>query len=99
METETKFTPGPWIVSSNYDLHVVREEGGIICCCEDGDFTGLSQAKANARLVAASPDLLEACESLLKMEDQPLASDKCMMMLVAMDQARDAINKAQRGAQ
>ena len=68
-----KHTPGPWFVSVNDDTDetVVRcnedaDYEPIICNCEcdaaisvdhDGD-----EVSANARLIAAAPKLLDACE-------------------------------------
>lgn len=68
----TNNTPGPWIVAisdDNQDLLVKAEHGGIIICdcnmypAKDGTFD--DEQEANARLIAAVPDLLEACEKLL----------------------------------
>jgi hypothetical protein len=57
-------TPGPWQVNSNDPLHVCDADGESRGCSpiafvqvgNDGRWT----AKANARLIAAAPDLLEA---------------------------------------
>lgn len=61
MET-TKFTPGPWIAEQPFE--VISKEGWGICGVDDND--GGSQ-EANARLIAAAPDLLEACEAAEKL--------------------------------
>lgn len=61
---KAQHTPGPW--------RIVRDEDG---CFEIADENGLlinktvarggTTNRANARLIAAAPDLLEACESAL----------------------------------
>jgi len=67
---ETKHTPGPWTATPSY-INLGEWE---IYGNEDGDNAqhigsieaeGTEQAEANARLIAAAPDLLEACESML----------------------------------
>ena len=66
--TKVKHTPGPWHISSDDPLAVRAEDG-------DGDdwevanavdYCGFPeiQSKANARLIAAAPDLLAALERL-----------------------------------
>jgi hypothetical protein len=69
----SKHTPGPWAVVDNgiWDVSVVAE--ATICHInnkgewfpKDGTQMGRSQNKmlADARLIAAAPDLLEACQT------------------------------------
>ena len=65
---EAKHTPGPWeaerIDNSNC-VYIKCERGFFIATCHDG-VRGESNAIANARLIAAAPELLEALQSLLK---------------------------------
>lgn len=58
-------TPGPWAEFEPTDtLHAVRSVLGKIVA--DVGYSGTIEGdKANARLIAASPDLLEALEVLL----------------------------------
>lgn len=62
-------TPGPWIFNTTYDSdggNVTDKSGRYIACCDGCDIPGTSgevsvaEAKANAQLIAAAPDLLEA---------------------------------------
>jgi hypothetical protein len=63
-------TPGPWQVNSNDPLHVCDADGESRGCSpiafvqvgNDGRWA----AKANARLIAAAPELLERLEELLE---------------------------------
>lgn len=67
-----KHTPGPWVVKPDLD-----ENGlGSFGICKDGDSTLavtcgrvtprlIEKARANAQLIAAAPDLLQALEYLL----------------------------------
>ncbi len=64
-----KHTPGPWQVNHNDPLHVCDADGESRGCspiafvqvANDGRWA----ARANARLIAAAPDLLEALQSVL----------------------------------
>lgn len=55
--TQAQHTPAPWVISGNTLLHVTGEPANIhiatITECRPSD----------ARLIAAAPDLLAACES------------------------------------
>lgn len=61
MTQEAKFTPGPWRIEGQHILG--NEQNGYICT-----WSGRS---ANAHLIAAGPDLLEACKNFLKEWDNP----------------------------
>lgn len=61
-----KFTPGPWVFvdwKSETPSRFVRSERGIVAYCEGP----LPEAQANAKLIAAAPDLLAACERVLQL--------------------------------
>lgn len=67
--TKTKHTPGPWLVNKSYSQHMpnnvtakVFHAKGPFFCLMDG--TDLETAEANARLIAAAPELLEALTAL-----------------------------------
>lgn len=62
-------TPGPWgvqRVKGSYlvPFHVLAEDGKPVAYCEGDqlrpDRTGIGEARANARLIAAAPELLAA---------------------------------------
>jgi hypothetical protein len=63
MTTQATHTPGPWEISKN--------EAGELDICEAGagnmlaDLAKCKNAEANARLIAAAPDLLEALRGLI----------------------------------
>lgn len=67
MQNETKFTPGPWFTKREgwSTVYVeARIDGGMIqevAACGPTD-AGQDQQQANARLIAAAPDLYEALE-------------------------------------
>ena len=64
-------TPGPWKPYEDGPLTIVTAEGDTIAGVYDGTLpwnkTNVSlPGEANARLIAAAPDLLEACEVALE---------------------------------
>ena len=61
--TDTKHTPGPWTYFEN-DRHVMSQgyEMPSICQTPKGKQSKNKHWQANARLIAAAPDLLEALE-------------------------------------
>lgn len=68
---EFKGTPGPWEVEDNgyfYDINAVRGTVGNVCSSAswfDNDEHRGPVAMANAQLIAAAPELLEALEMLV----------------------------------
>ena len=73
MKTDTH-TAGPWypVTGEDWDgAHVTDKHGRIVADCQGCDIpgacgeVGTDEAKANARLIAAAPDLLAALESIL----------------------------------
>ena len=63
-----RHTPGPWRRSEGGAIF--GSDGKLIQIC--GEYSvrfgeGTEEALANARLIAAAPDLLEACKALLTM--------------------------------
>ena len=64
-----KFTPAPWKIEG--DLSALPEDIGVGICnrSHDGDdwnVASVHSSAANARLIAAAPDLYEALVDLLK---------------------------------
>lgn len=83
MITNKKFTKGEWI-SSGYRVDVDIADG-LSGICEMSDWMPEEQMEANAKLIAAAPELLEACIEALRFVDveEP-----------AYDKLRSAIKKA-----
>ena len=58
---KTKHTPGPWVIENNRSFPmIVARDGGKYdgaCICPE-----VCNGEANARLIAAAPELLEACK-------------------------------------
>jgi hypothetical protein len=64
VSNQTKHTPGPWQIRSGGNtgkFFVEQSQGAEVTICFVD--TNLRSNEANARLIAAAPDLLAACES------------------------------------
>ena len=89
--TDTKHTPGPWVWDSHYDdlrpLWYSEMSQGFGYLSWDNDET----REANAHLIAAAPDLLEALEAIVATWDGPKYNH---FMADNIDLARAAIAKA-----
>lgn len=66
------FTKGPWRPGFKNIGHVTAENGAVIAKCER--LTSLVNLQANARLIAAAPDLLAALELVIR-EEAPAYHD------------------------
>lgn len=85
--TQSKHTPSPWSLEKvGDDFSVVnREHEG-----DDWDIATVHSTEANARLIAAAPELLEALEIMLKYAESYLAPSDGPIF----ETARAAIAKA-----
>ncbi len=83
-------TPGPWEVDSAHGtdaVYVLSENHLIAHVIAHGDGT---DDAANARLIAAAPDLLEACQAALEIAEalHPRGScDGCRMCPLELEMA------------
>jgi hypothetical protein len=91
---ETKFTPGPWKLSLPDETAVSSFDGTEIAAVQ-GDYDDddvWPVMAANARLVAAAPDLLEALKALIAVSTNTQAEADWSREWCA---ALDAIAKAE----
>jgi hypothetical protein len=64
--SETKHTPGEWFVANNGDIETKKVVYGNIVCHSPANFErSMKFWPANARLIAAAPELLEALNGWL----------------------------------
>ena len=72
MSTDNQHTPGPWSVAqiSAANAHIeFPARGGSLAICFPDNGIGGKQMVANARLIAAAPELLEKLEALVEWVD------------------------------
>ena len=80
MTTQNKFTPGPWGVSSSTMIVATTDKRDMPIIGNLFDLMGVSsigldETRANARLIAAAPELLEALHLLASFDDLQGMSD------------------------
>ena len=92
-------TPGPWIFSEDHyglGIYMVEADGGCgpqvaQVLTENLETETCDQARDDARLIAAAPDLLAACKAILKEEGMEKQMARAVML------ASEAIAKAEGG--
>ena len=102
---DAKYTPGPWRIGSlaSWDGYTGRPFRNVwagdgdeaVCIARaigEGSGPQLSDVDADARLIAAAPDLLEALEDCVAVMDRELAGLKVIQP--ELSAARAAIAKA-----
>lgn len=94
-----KHTPGPWKWDEGFGAIVAGDGPDMLVTPmwrRETTAWGDETNEANARLIAASPDLLEACKAALLQQSIHTACLGCDESLVAI--LRAAIAKAEGGA-
>lgn len=92
----TKHTPGPWTMHPRFDDGAeVRALAPVAWCgvasthgASSSQVIDAAEARANARLIAAAPDLLEACERLLRWAGWPHAEKDIELARAAIAKAK-----------
>ena len=83
---EVKHTPGPWRVAHLFPFKVYA--GMNFICDTRLDICHTEQDRANARLIAAAPELLDACQMIAKwMKSEGIAPNR-------LEVVENAISKA-----
>ncbi len=95
----TKHTPGPWILRSAGELlHDVPHPFDFVEVSKlryiTAEGSSEREANANARLIAAAPDLLELCERLLGVVLHHAHPSALWAADRLLDEARETIQKA-----
>jgi hypothetical protein len=100
---ETKHTPGPWTVDDGETLRIRGADKSSVCTINWLTLTSRRLAPegyANARLIAAAPDLLDALLRLVaRIEVNGGIGEYTAGPAFVMQSAYDAIAKATRGQQ
>ena len=82
-----KHTPGPWVISATDDTVVIDATGREVAAI-DGDYNDPDtwpQMEANARLIAAAPELLEAARAAYEwLDNLPIRPSGCTDRMLAL---------------
>lgn len=95
-----KHTPGPWTLEYDYSLVMPAKDGNhIVTAGPIGpDESSREEKRANARLIAASPELLEILIELVRLIEYPKRSlidrDGDMIQKPSLKKAKKSIQKA-----
>ena len=93
--TDSKRTPGPWIVESREWTGILPSKYLIWAWEADRQLVAsMVTREADARLIAAAPDLLEALEAFIAAWNMDISSKQENAVCRAFDLARIAITKA-----
>jgi hypothetical protein len=97
--TSPAHTPGPWILSESdsaaSSFGIADANGSSIASVGDGRHDGApEESAANARLIAAAPDLLDACMTLAEVASDSVELGDWPELIKAIEQADAAIAKA-----
>ena len=110
--SEAKHTPGPWSVAKPEHPDSGQIDDRLIYAVADGKWLHVAEsyqyqnndnrdpngaALANASLIAAAPDLLEACEALIHANQRDDPAVGGLATILAVDLAATAIAKTKRG--
>ncbi len=109
MSTSPKHTPGPWYMrlSDNATPHIehgdcLRGEIGMLknrVCVMPSEIMHDYNSLANARLIAAAPEMLEALKALIAYQADNETEYLGMQQIVAYQRAKAAIAKAEGRAE
>ena len=90
--TDAKHTPGPWAVEEDFNdgeelvgFNIISVPSGNEVVSNEGISGNSDEDRANARLIAAAPDLLAALKSSIALADanvarfdgHPIRTDEC----------------------
>jgi hypothetical protein len=88
----TSHTSGPWVAEKEKNhRHVVCSIGEFFICTNETP----QDIEADARLIAAAPELLEACKKAIGAYDAAYASGRSNWTKKDVDEMRSAIAKAE----
>lgn len=92
---EFKGSKGPWAAHDDEEsmaTSVVMSEFGDILCVVGTYMTSMEEDYANANLIAAAPELLEALQELVHADTHGIKN--CSAQVNALEKAKSAIAKA-----
>lgn len=90
----TQHTPGPWqIEKDGVSSTNAPDDGDIICDAPIYAEHSMKRWEANARLIAAAPDLLAALQAIVMAWDSP--KERAALSYAHLETAKNAIARAE----
>lgn len=104
---KTKHTPGPWVAQTHHKVNtkngkcnVIHQDGPMFCIIDGIPFR---EAQANARLIAAAPEMLEALNHVIEYINRCLQDKEALkqsdLTKILVSVLNPAITKATGGAE
>ena len=90
----TKHTPAPWTVNPKAKTNIRHGNLTIANCSSTHDGSREEEEIANAKLIAAAPELLEALEKIADGTEPCTEREAFIFIDIAKSIAREAIKKA-----
>ncbi len=90
-----KHTKGPWIIGPYYKETVTESDTDDVIAQPGRNFSTINPSQtleANAHLIAAAPDMLEALDRLIRAVNVPIPDP--LIVMATLEQAKEAISKA-----
>jgi hypothetical protein len=99
MLTSTTHTPGPWTLGASREILGRAFDGSARNICDTVRGGSPEAAEANARLIAAAPEMLDALKAVLKIESMDARGVRFSFDFNSplAKQVRSAIAKAESG--
>lgn len=69
MNKEKQFTPGPWRRDNEFPLHIFEAQAQSDAICELYDMKRDAETEANARLIAAAPEMYGLLSDFVEARD------------------------------
>jgi hypothetical protein len=92
---KTKFTPGPWMIGFKHDEMGVIAPGPVaIADCNYDPALSESEKQANARLIAAAPEMLEALRGMMEWARRVKEINPGMEVFSAISAIRKALGES-----
>lgn len=85
------YTPGPWELYANTVLICHAKGNDVRAECDPHGRVCRDASWADAKLIAAAPELLEACKAFLDLDNQCGASLAFVMAKKAIQKATDSV--------
>jgi hypothetical protein len=89
---KNEHTPGPWRIGNATEVHA-PDGARIVMCCQTHDDAESDHSEANARLIAAAPDLLDAAMEMAMLFENALRFGAIDNRLILAESIRNILSR------